>query len=756
MSQGVLSGVRVLEWSQGHAAQVAALFLAEVGADVVKVEAQGDGAERAKASFAVWNRSKRSIVLDPANPAERADFDRLLAAADVFITDRIPATLAGLGLDGKTLNARDPDLIVVQIGAWPAGHPLENRPLDDTLVLAESGLMDEQTGVREGPIYLRFPLGSWCASYLAANGAAAALVARAKGRRTRAIYTSLIQGALVPASMFWRRAEKPTDNLIASMPKAGNTPQYECSDGKWLHLKAPGPDATPSMKAGLEAMGPAEVARLNAGEWNGKHNSPNYGANKVIFKTKPRHEWLEELWACDVPVQPDLAMGEIYYDEQAQANGYVVTVEDKVFGKTLQPGPIVAVDPPARVQGPAPALDADREAVLTDWTPRGALGLTDHDGGPLDGLKVLDCGAMLAGPLAPMMLGDMGAEVVKLEAVEGEVMRRVEGPFNACQRGKLSVALQLKAPESRPVLRDLVRWADVLHHNLRMPAATRLGLGYEDLKKVRPDLIYCHVSSYGPVGPRKDWPGYDQLFQAQSGWEYEGAGEGNRPMWHRFGMMDHQCAMSSLLATLAALYHREKTGRGQAVAGSLLGASVMTVSETVVLEDGTLTPFVRLDSRQLGVSPARRLYQCQDGWIALVAEGGGELAAVAEGLGAAGPEGLEAAFTGVGVERAIEIVTAAGGAAVQAKQDQKDAFFDSPVNAALKLTVKYDHPTYGTYEMPGAFWRAGDRPWVASFGPPLVAAGQGWVLGRLGYKRADISALASRQILAEEPALQSA
>src|SRR5262249_60399223 len=89
-----------------------------------------------------------------------------------------------------------------------------------------------------------------------------------------------------------------------------------------------------------------------------------------------------------------------------------------------------------------------------------------------------------------------------------------------------------------------------------------LGVDYQSLRPVNPRMVYCHTTSYGPSGDRADWPGYDQLFQAQCGWEVLGAGEGNPPMWHRFGFMDHQCALSSVLASLLALYRRGGTGGG--------------------------------------------------------------------------------------------------------------------------------------------------------------------------------------------------
>ena len=178
-------------------------------------------------------------------------------------------------------------------------------------------------------------------------------------------------------------------------------------------------------------------------------------------------------------------------------------------------------------------------------------------------MRVVDLGSYLAGPLGPMLLADLGADVIKVEPPTGDAMRWNEASFEGCQRGKRSLVLDLRDPAQRPLLERLVASADVVHHNIRLPAATRIGVDPATLRAVHPDLVFCHVSLYGPEGPRADWPGYDQLFQSIAGWESEAAGRDNPPMWHRFGMMDHQAASASVVATLLALYHRERTGRGR-------------------------------------------------------------------------------------------------------------------------------------------------------------------------------------------------
>ncbi len=149
-----------------------------------------------------------------------------------------------------------------------------------------------------------------------------------------------------------------------------------------------------------------------------------------------------------------------------------------------------------------------------------------------------------------------------------------------------------------PVLEKALAWADIVHHNLRLPAARRLGLDPAAIQAVNPNAVVCHTSSYGSIGDRKDWPGYDQMFQAFCGWEVHGAGEGNIPMWLRFGFMDHVCAMSSVLSTLLACYFKANTGRVTEVRGSLPGPGTMTNSETFVRADGTFAPCAVLDREQ--------------------------------------------------------------------------------------------------------------------------------------------------------------
>lgn len=708
----VLNGHYAIELVGGMALARAGLLLSQSGADVVRVALAGEAALLSDVQDALWNRGKANETIDLASDAGKARLAELLAGADMLIHDRLPSRARALGLDAATLDAAYPKLIHVAIGGWPFGHAKQETPVSDGLVLAEAGILDEQAAVnRDGPIWLRFPLGSSHAGYLAVVGALARLYARARTGRGGPVYTSLIQGALVPLMMHWQRAEHPTPSIRFGMPKDSGATLFECADGLWIHTMGM-PFQAPAMQAALDAMDAEERTAYNA-KYAGRviKYLEDWGAIEAVFKTRPRAEWLELLWAADVPVQPVLPMGALYTDEQSQANGYVIDVDDPRFGATRQPGAPMQVD----WDGPAARAASAPEARAMAF--------------PLDGLKVLDIGNFLAGPLAPMMLADLGADVIKLEATSGDPMRPGEWAFNGCQRNKRDVAVQLKDPQGRAVMERLVDWADVVHHNQRVPAAEKLGFGYAAVHARNPKAIYCHVSSYGPKGPRKDWPGYDQLFQSSAGWEYEGAGEGNPPMWHRFGMMDHLGALASVVATLLALIRRDRTGEGEFVAASLLGASLASV-ETLQLADGSLAPYPRLDSAQMGISNVERLYQCADGWIAVDAPG----KALPAGFGEA------SALAGT-ADQALATLKGAGLPAVRVALGNRDGFLDDPANRAARIVATFSHPTLGRFEHIGALWDFVDLGTRLDLAPPMLGQHSNEILESIGIDQAGRDAL---------------
>ena len=734
MTVGVLSGVRVIELCTVAAGSIAALQLSEAGAEVIKVEPPAGDPDRGAPAFAIRNRGKLSVTLDVRVPADRAALERLVVGADVLVHDLTPSVARELGLDDAGLAAKAPHLVVSGVTGWPANHPDAEQPARETLVLARLGLLDEQPGARPGPIFVRMPFATHAAAWLCAIGVMARLLQRRQERGVGPAHTSLAQGALTPMTMHWARAERPSPSFAKGIDRNLAVAIHPCADGKWIHVHYP-PDNAPWMREALDAMGPDGVAAANA-RWGKNHATPNIGANREIFGTRPAAEWLEHLWANDIAAQPAAAFGDIYFDAQARLNGYVVEVEDPQFGVTLQPGPAYSVTPPARVRGPLRALGADTQAMLSGERTAPTAAPSVGDEPPLKGLKVLDFGAYVAGPFGAMLLADLGADVIKVEPPTGDFMRYLDRVFCGVQRGKRSVALQLKDPSARPALEALVAWADCFHHNIRMPAARKLGLDHDTLSAINPAIVGCHVSSYGPIGERADWPGFDQLFQASCGWEVENGGPGNPPLWLRFGVTDHLAAMASVYALLLGLYDRERTGVGQMTAASLLGATLLTTAETLVHPDGALEPFARLDNAQTGVSPHHRLYRGRDAWIAVAALTDGEIAAF-DALAGPYPEVFFAARDALDT---IITLSASGIPAEVVREKQIDAFLDDPAARAAGLVVDYEHLSLGRLDQIGAFWSLGVKPRLDR-APPAIGQHTREALGAAGLSGAAVDHL---------------
>ena len=202
--------------------------------------------------------------------------------------------------------------------------------------------------------------------------------------------------------------------------------------------------------------------------------------------------------------------------------------------------------------------------------------------GALQGIKVLDCTQIIAGPLAASLLSEMGAEVVKVEPLEGEPWRlqaeiipKESKGFLTQNRGKLGMAVNFKHRGAVPIREALLRWADVLLTNYRPEAAAALGLTYEHAREVNPQIIACDVTAFGPKGPDANLRGYDIIAQAMSGLAHSNPNIiDGLPMQIAFAPSDVLTGAAMAWAITAALYHRERTGEGQSISASLLLTSL--------------------------------------------------------------------------------------------------------------------------------------------------------------------------------------
>lgn len=202
--------------------------------------------------------------------------------------------------------------------------------------------------------------------------------------------------------------------------------------------------------------------------------------------------------------------------------------------------------------------------------------------GILSGIRVLDCSIAMAGPFAAQRMGDMGADVIKVEPTTGEWQRHapaggawgneINVSFLSLNRNKRSLAVDLKLPEGKALLLDLVKSADVFLQNYRPGVAARLGVDYETLSAINPKLVYVSMSGYGEDGPYKNYPGQDLLLQSMSGAMMSAGSKDTPPSPAGQYLVDAITAYTAFEGALAALFHRERTGEGQKVEVNMLDA----------------------------------------------------------------------------------------------------------------------------------------------------------------------------------------
>jgi len=245
--------------------------------------------------------------------------------------------------------------------------------------------------------------------------------------------------------------------------------------------------------------------------------------------------------------------------------------------------------------------------------------------GPLDGVRVLDLSSVVLGPMGTQVLADMGADVIKVEAPSGDMMRAngtvthagMSSIFVAINRNKRSIVLDLKLDEDRSVLRQLIKTADVLVHNMRVPAIERLGFGYQEVTGIQPNIVYCAATGFGQDGPDREKPAFDDIIQAGSGLVGANAVGHPAPDYLPSLIADKTAGLAVANAILGALFYRERHGKGQYVEVPMLetmAAFVLAEHMGGMAFPGSAAPagYQRL------LEGGRKPLRTADGWISML------------------------------------------------------------------------------------------------------------------------------------------
>jgi crotonobetainyl-CoA:carnitine CoA-transferase CaiB-like acyl-CoA transferase len=369
---GPLQGTCVVDCSRGLAGPMCAGLLADYGADVIRVEpAGGDPFRPDAAARAVLDRGKRSLVLDLARAQGRDVLARLLARADVFLESWRPGVAESRGLGWEALHADHPRLIACSISAYGRSGPDRDRPGHEALVAARLGVMAEQVGFRDGPIFEAVPMANLGAALLALIGIQAALYQREADGQGQRVETSLADGALAFLTMFWQWAEVPT-------PAAGHVEPrrrliagaLECAGGEYLGVHT---GAVGAHRRAMEVLGLAgEIAPARGAAEMGEPLSEAEAellARRLpeIFRSRSREEWERALLAADVCAIPVLRPGQVFDHPQVRHNGVIARVDDPELGRVEQVGIAARFErTPAALRGAAPRPGDNSDAILAE------------------------------------------------------------------------------------------------------------------------------------------------------------------------------------------------------------------------------------------------------------------------------------------------------------------------------------------------------------------------------------------------------
>jgi len=643
MTTSIANDLRVLELGSGLSGALAGMVLADNGAEVVRVEPPDGDPYQTHAAFRMWNRGKTRVAADLRDAFDRAAIRALAEGADVLLSSWKPGTSERFGLDADSLEPANPRLVHCEISGFGSSGPFAHLPAYDGIVAARAGRMYEFSTLEAGrrPAYAAVPVGGYGAGMLALQGIFSALYERERSGRGQRVRTSLLQALTVFDMINWLPGGPPPLR-IEDAPDLGYLPA--CTrDGRWVQFAQRSPRQFTAM---VRTLGLEEAVRSDPRFEKAPvfASAEDACALREIMLRRMREksfdEWMEIFDAdSDLSVVPFLGAGEALDHPQTLHNGDAIERQCHDVGRLRMLGPLARfATTPSRPGEPAVSDAARASATNFRWqspaaSPAAPAPTASDRSRVLDGVLVLELATWIATPTASTLLAELGARVVKVEPLAGDPLRAYPMVHWNTTQGKESLTLDLKTPGGREILQRLATRADILLHNYRPGVPERLGMDYETLSALNPGLIYVYGASFGSTGPYSSKIAYHPTFGAICGGVLKQQGAPlptsdaeltpetlratSRALEHcNESNPDYNAGIASTTASLLALYHRARTGRGQYLETTMLCGNAYANSEDFVSYDGMPERIVP-DPERLGLGPLYRLYRAAEGWIFL-------------------------------------------------------------------------------------------------------------------------------------------
>ena len=640
------------------------MVLADNGAEVIKVESRHGDWARSEPAFQMWNRGKKSVVLDLRSTADRESVRLLAARCDVVVESFRPGVAEKLGVDYSQLNHER--LVYCSISGFGDVAQLEHVKAYDGIVSAKTDLwtgLDLIQGAVVGgdesrPIFKVACVNSYAASQLAFEATVAALLARRRTGVGQHVSTSLLQGAgsVLMRMNFDKESALGSRDSRDLRPKRWLDPVHrgicltfltaECKDGRWIQMCA---RQDHHFRSWVDVLGLGQlldepryagaplgiptIADIENLEWQ----------LRAAMRSRTQGEWMEAFVERDIGADPFLDPREFLASPDMVLNDRVVELPDAQGGRRRrQPGPIALLhDTPSVIVNRAPTLGEHTLEVMSGNSDTlESAWQRDCDDGPLDstdvatplsGVTVLELAYFLAAPLAGSVLAELGARVIKVEPLGGDSFRRVGTQAAPMLHGKESIALDLQSESGRAILSQLIEMSDVFYTSFRPQVHEKLGCDYATVSSINPNIVYLFCASYGSNGPSAHRPAFHSTPNAVCGAGVLQSGVGNPPVDDSWP--DPVSGLGAATAILLGLAGRETTGTGQYVETTMLCSTAYAFSKDLMAFEASGEWASTLDPAQLGRSALERLYPCEEGWLLVQALQQSDWVALARALG---------------------------------------------------------------------------------------------------------------------------
>ena len=665
MSVSFLKGYRALDLT-GVAGQLCGRVLAELGMELIKIEPPGGdparnlppfiefaGGRRLSTTFAHLNAGKASKVLDLDKETDRRELRQMVERADVVLESFQPGVLDAKGLGYRHLTAINPAIVMASITGFGQTGPKKNLACNDLVALAQSGFLYISGDPSLPPVRPPETQAYYFASLFAAAGVLAALYRRERTGQGDHVDASMQETLATQEHIIrlWANEKQLAKRAGSQHGSVAPARIFRCRDG-FIYLYV----TRQHWKLFL-AVWKDHPTVFDAPEWLNNlyrraHADTLNPAVEAFVGQFTMTEITELLQAKGIPCVPVNTPLGFINDEHVASRGFMTAVEHPGFGSTKQPSLPFAIDGKRIPVGTVPILDSWRDsssanAGLAPVRKTAATGANPSGGnGPLDGMRIVSFDHVLAGPYGTTILAELGADVIKVESSKGGMdpfrfFGTGEDPnisprFLEFNRNKRSFTVNLKHPKGQGVLHELVGKADAVLDNYSVDVVGRIGLAYDQLRQVNPNIVNLRMPGLGTTGPKRHFSTVGVNITAFTGFTYlwNHPGVIDPPIGAQTVFPDYVSGVLCAIIIIAGVMHRDRQKRGAFIDLAQAEATAFMIGSNLIEAVSMGRDPQPIGNAWVGAAP-HDCYPCkgEDRWCVIAAENEEQWTALAQTIG---------------------------------------------------------------------------------------------------------------------------